>query len=59
MTQCLQGTRRSSQIWYLQRLAVQAAFQVGVHASDKSDKYSCLELELRKRAWYMCFILDK
>ena len=59
MTQCLQGTRRSSQMWYVLRLAVQAAYQVGVHVSKKGDKYSPLEREVRKRTWYMCFILDK
>lgn len=59
MTQCVQGTRRSSQTWYLQRLAVQAAFQIGIHAPTQPDQYSPLVGELRKRAWYMCFILDK
>ncbi|KAL3448201.1 fungal-specific transcription factor domain-containing protein [Aspergillus insuetus] len=59
LTQCLQSTRRSSQFWYLHRLTLQAAFQVGVQSAKKTDDYSPLVKELRKRAWYMCFIIDK
>ena len=59
MTQAVQGTRRSSQTWYLQRLTVQAAFQIGIHAPTQPGEFTPLVWELRKRAWFMCFLLDK
>ncbi|KAF4453254.1 hypothetical protein FALBO_16028, partial [Fusarium albosuccineum] len=42
-TQYIQGTRRSSQTWGMMCALVQASFQI----------------ELRKRTWWMCLILDK
>ena len=59
MTQYLQGTSKSTQTWRLHGLLVQAAFQVGVHAKDVSEKRSAFEQESRARTWYTCVVLDK
>lgn len=59
MSQYLQGTHRSTTTWSLQGLAVKAAFQLGLHTTSSSAKYSALEREVRLRTWYGCVMLDR
>lgn len=59
MGQYLQGTQKSIQAWATHGLAVKAAFQLGLHSSEASTKFSPIEREMRKRTWYGCVILDR
>lgn len=59
MGQYLQGTQKSVQAWSIHGLAVKAAFQLGLHSSEASKRFSDLEREIRKRTWYGCVILDR
>ncbi|KAI8665065.1 Zn(2)-C6 fungal-type domain-containing protein [Fusarium sp. Ph1] len=58
-TQYIQGTQRSSQTWDILGRLIHAAFQVGLYQPASQAHYSPLEAELRKRAWWMCFIMDR
>ncbi|KAF5238836.1 hypothetical protein FANTH_10164 [Fusarium anthophilum] len=58
-TQYIQGTQRSSLTWDILRRLIHAAFQVGLYQPASQDHYSPLDAELRKRAWWMCFIMDR
>ena len=59
MGQYLQGTQKSVQAWTIHGLAVKAAFQLGLHSSEASRRFSPLEREMRKRTWYGCVVLDR
>ncbi|KAI8716339.1 Zn(2)-C6 fungal-type domain-containing protein [Fusarium sp. LHS14.1] len=58
-TQYIQGTQRSSQTWDILGRLVHAAFQVGLYQPASQAHYTPLEAELRKRAWWVCFIMDR
>ncbi|KAJ3460702.1 hypothetical protein MRS44_011569 [Fusarium solani] len=58
-TQYIQGTQRSSQTWDILGRLIHAAFQVGLYQPVSQAHYTPLEAELRKRAWWMCFIMDR
>ncbi|KAJ4180003.1 hypothetical protein NW755_012043 [Fusarium falciforme] len=58
-TQYIQGTQRSSQTWDILGRLIHAAFQVGLYQPASQAHYTPLEAELRKRAWWMCFIMDR
>ncbi|RSL48290.1 hypothetical protein CEP51_015651 [Fusarium floridanum] len=58
-TQYIQGTQRSSQTWDILGRLIHAAFQVGLYQPASQAHYTALEAELRKRAWWMCFIMDR
>lgn len=59
MSQYLQGTHRSTTTWNVHGLAVKAAFQLGLHHTASSKKYSMLDKEIRLRTWYGCIVLDR
>ena len=40
-------------------LAVKGAFQLGLHSSAASSRFSSLDQEFRKRTWYGCVVLDR
>lgn len=58
-TQYTQGTQRSSQTWDMLGRLIHAAFQVGLYYPMGQVHYGPLDAELRKRAWWMCFIMDR
>jgi hypothetical protein len=59
-TQYVQGSQRSAQTWELLGRLVHASLQVGLYrvfpTTTTEDR---LKQELRKRIWWMCFIMDK
>ncbi|KAH7304650.1 putative C6 transcription factor [Rhexocercosporidium sp. MPI-PUGE-AT-0058] len=57
--QYLQGTQRSVEAWTVHGLAVKGAFQLGLHSSAASSRFSSLDQEPRKRTWYACVVLDR
>lgn len=57
--QYLQGTQRSVETWTIHGLAVKAAFQLGLHSTAGSSRFSHLDQEIRKRTWYGCVVLDR
>jgi hypothetical protein len=59
MGKYLQGTQKSIQTWTIHGLAVKAAFQLGLHSSEASKRFSPLEREIRKRVWFGCVVLDR
>ncbi|KAJ9602617.1 hypothetical protein H2200_012810 [Cladophialophora chaetospira] len=59
MTMYLQATQKSVQTSVVHGLAVNAAIRTGMHSVQASHKFSPLEREMRKRAWYMCMIFDR
>jgi hypothetical protein len=59
MGQYLQGTQKSVQAWSIHGLTVKAAFQLGLHSSVASKRFSPFEQEIRKRTWYGCVVLDR
>ncbi|KAF2173952.1 hypothetical protein M409DRAFT_16222 [Zasmidium cellare ATCC 36951] len=61
MTQYAEGTSRSAKTWKLHGLLVQAAYNIGLHVEDDTNAlhFSPLELEMRRRTWYMCLTLDR
>ncbi|KAH6867512.1 fungal-specific transcription factor domain-containing protein [Thelonectria olida] len=58
-TQYIQGTQRSSQTWDMLGNLIHAAFQVGLYQDATQVNCTPLESELRKRTWWMCFIMDR
>ncbi|KIX97606.1 uncharacterized protein Z520_06384 [Fonsecaea multimorphosa CBS 102226] len=59
LAQYLQGIHRSVQAYSFLGLTVQAAFQIGAYLPGQQELESMLEYQIRKRCWYMCFILDR
>lgn len=59
-TQYVQGTQRCAHTWELLGRLVHASLQVGIHrAYPVAKTEDRLKLEVRKRTWWMCFIMDK
>lgn len=59
-TQYVQGTQSSVRVWELLGRLVSASFQVGMYRnSSASVTQDAVQTELRKRTWWMCFIMDK
>ena len=58
-SQYLQGTQKSSQTWNLHGLAVKGAFALGLHSNQASQRFSPLEIEVRKRTWFGVVLLDR
>ena len=59
MGQYLQGTENSLQAWVVHGIAVKSAFALGLHCNHAPDNTSPLDLEIRKRTWFGCVILDR
>jgi hypothetical protein len=58
-SQYLQGTQKSSQTWTLHGLAVKGAFALGLHSNQPSQHFTQLEVEVRRRTWMGCILLDR
>ncbi|KAE8141839.1 fungal-specific transcription factor domain-containing protein [Aspergillus pseudotamarii] len=61
VAQYVQGTQRSAQTWSLASSAIQGAFQIGLWRQPTVDglEMGQLEAEVRKRTWWMCYMIDK
>jgi hypothetical protein len=59
-TQYVQGTQHCAHTWELLGRLVHAALQVGMYqVSPITETQDRLKTEVRKRTWWMCFIMDK
>ena len=59
MIQYRQGTQKSDDTWVLLGRAVRIALQLGLHSRETALNLSPVEMEVRKRVWYNCIILDR
>ncbi|GFF29470.1 uncharacterized transcriptional regulatory protein C3C7.04 [Aspergillus udagawae] len=61
VAQYVQGTQRSAQTWSIANSAIQGAFQIGLWRQPTVDDLDMgpLEAEVRKRTWWMCYMIDK
>jgi hypothetical protein len=59
MIQYRQGTQKSDETWVLLGRAVRIALQLGLHSKETALNLSPVEMEVRKRVWYNCVILDR
>lgn len=59
MSQYRQGTQRSDETWSLHALAIHAAIQIGLHCRPDMTRLSQFDIEVRKRTWYGCVVLDR
>ena len=59
MLQYSQGTQRAAETWRLMSHVVEGAFQIGLHHSNGGESLSVVNHEIRKRTWWMYFMMDK
>lgn len=59
MIQYRQGTQKSDDTFVLLGNAVRIALQLGLHSKCGSAELSPIDVEVRKRVWYNCIILDR
>lgn len=61
VTQYVQGTQRSAQTWSIASSAIQGAVQIGLWRLPTAENLDIgpLEAEVRKRTWWMCYMVDK
>lgn len=55
----LQNTAEIEQCWNLSGLTIRTATSLGVHLSLHQENFLPIERELRKRAWWGCYVLDQ
>ena len=55
----LQGTVELDECWNLVGLMIRTAIGLGLHWSRGTENLLTTERELRKRAWWGCFVLDR
>lgn len=53
-----QSTSRPNQSWNVIGLAIRIATTIGVHVDPVREHYDPIQIELRRRCWYGCFVLD-
>lgn len=54
-----QSTSRPNQSWNAIGLAIRVATTIGVHIDPTPVKYDPIQLEIRRRCWYGCIVLDR
>ncbi|OGM39341.1 hypothetical protein ABOM_012043 [Aspergillus bombycis] len=61
VAQYVQGTQRSALTWSIANFAIQDALQIGLWRQPTVDslEMGSLEAEVRKRTWWMCYMMDK
>ncbi|CZR63786.1 uncharacterized protein PAC_13683 [Phialocephala subalpina] len=59
MCQYLQGTLEFNECWNLVGLMIRTAISIGLHLNPEDAAFTPIEKEVRKRAWWGCFILDR
>ena len=59
VAQYLQCTQYPTRCWAVVGLACRIAQGLGMHLNYPAAKYSSLELEMRRRVWHGCMLLDR
>lgn len=59
MSHYLQGTLQLNECWNLVGLMIRTAFTIGLHLDPEGSPISAAEVEIRKRVWWGCFIIDR
>jgi hypothetical protein len=59
MTLFLQSTPFASRCWNAVGIACRVAQGLGLHTEPEQGTRSLLEMEIRKRAWHGCVVLDR
>ncbi|RFU24358.1 hypothetical protein B7463_g11979, partial [Scytalidium lignicola] len=54
-----QSTSRPNQTWNTIGLAIRIATSIGVHLDPQPEQYNPIQMELRRRCWYGCVVLDR
>ena len=54
-----ESTSRPNQCWNVIGLAIRIASSVGLHLDPDPAQYNPLQLELRRRCWWGCVVLDR
>ncbi|KIX01302.1 uncharacterized protein Z518_09027 [Rhinocladiella mackenziei CBS 650.93] len=55
----LQSTHHPMRCWGVSGLAYRMAQGIGLHLNDHHSKYNTLEIEMRRRAWHGCLLMDR
>ncbi|RMJ13281.1 hypothetical protein BHE90_006667 [Fusarium euwallaceae] len=55
----LQSTQQATRCWNVVGLAIRAAQSLGLHVESPSQPRSQLSMEMRRRVWHTCLVLDK
>ncbi|OBT97633.1 hypothetical protein VE01_04449 [Pseudogymnoascus verrucosus] len=58
MAQFLQSTHYPDRCWNMVGLACRVAQGIGLYLDESNENRSALEIEMRRRAWYGCVLLD-
>ncbi|KAH0842252.1 putative transcriptional regulatory protein [Fonsecaea pedrosoi] len=53
-----QSTSRPNQTWNVIGLAIRIATTIGAHVDPMPSQYNPLQIEIRRRCWYGCIVLD-
>ncbi|PYH97146.1 hypothetical protein BO71DRAFT_145754 [Aspergillus ellipticus CBS 707.79] len=54
----LQSTQLADRCWNVIGLACRLAQSIGLHSTEHDDQWSFAELQMRRRTWYGCIMLD-
>jgi hypothetical protein len=55
----LQSTQQVMKCWSIAGLACRMAQGIGLHLSHNDSEYTVIELEMRRRVWHGCMLLDR
>ena len=55
----LQGTVDLHECWNMVGLMIRTALSLGLHITSRKETFLPIERELRRRAWWGCFVLDR
>ena len=55
----LQSTQHPLRCWGVASLAYRMALGIGLHLNYSDSKYTVLEVEMRRRAWHGCMLMDR
>lgn len=56
---CLKNQDENENLWILTRHATSLCIQLGLHRNNPIWRLDSLELEMRNRLWWTCFILER
>lgn len=55
----LQSTQHPMRCWGVSGLALRMAQGIGLHTTTQDSRFSNLELEMRRRIWHGCILMDR
>lgn len=58
LAQYLQSTQSPSRCWNVVGMACRIAQGLGLYLNEGDEQYSALELQMRRRTWHGCILLD-